>query len=163
MMVFSVSSPPWLLMYSFAGFFKNLILCMTKLRFGFWCCVFLTLQIPLIGLFLYEDFWNMIFWLVLKLEISYTVMISWRIFGFFLETFLKIIFLHGEIFEFPQFFFLPSEFFWCKWQGHNVTQPLLYIQQSVKGMHILASTMCKMITYYFMVAKPWFLIDVTLA
>jgi hypothetical protein len=24
--------PPWMLMYSFEGFFKNLILCMTKLR-----------------------------------------------------------------------------------------------------------------------------------
>ncbi len=47
-------------------------------------------------------FENMIFWLVLKLEISYRVfIISGRILvsfrGFF---FLKIIFLHGEIFEF---------------------------------------------------------------
>jgi len=41
----------------------------------------------------------MIFWLVLKLEISYRVIISWRIL-FFLEDFLKIIFLHSEIFEF---------------------------------------------------------------
>jgi hypothetical protein len=32
-----------------------------------------------IGLFWYENFWKMIFWLVLKLEISYRVMISWRI------------------------------------------------------------------------------------
>jgi hypothetical protein len=32
-----------------------------------------------IGLFWYEDFWKMIFWLVLKLEISYRVMISWMI------------------------------------------------------------------------------------
>jgi hypothetical protein len=31
-------------------------------------------------LFLYEDFWKMIFWVVLKLEISYhRVVISWRI------------------------------------------------------------------------------------
>ncbi len=30
----------------------------------------------IIGLFLYEDFWKMIFWLVLKLEISYRVIIS---------------------------------------------------------------------------------------
>jgi hypothetical protein len=29
-----------------------------------------------IGLFLYEDFWKMIFWLVLKLEITYRVIIS---------------------------------------------------------------------------------------
>ncbi len=40
----------------------------------------------------------MIFWLVLKLDIScYNIL---KDFGFF-EDFLKIIFLHGEIFEFP--------------------------------------------------------------
>jgi hypothetical protein len=43
----------------------------------------------------------MIFWLVLKLEISYRVMISRRILVSFRGFFLKIIFLHGEIFEFP--------------------------------------------------------------
>jgi hypothetical protein len=33
-----------------------------------------------VGLFLYEDFWKMIFWLVLKLEIGYyRVIISWSI------------------------------------------------------------------------------------
>jgi hypothetical protein len=32
-----------------------------------------------LALFLYEDFWKILFWLVLKLEISYRVMISWRI------------------------------------------------------------------------------------
>jgi hypothetical protein len=32
-----------------------------------------------LSLFLYEDFWKMIFWLVLKFEISYKVLISWRI------------------------------------------------------------------------------------
>jgi hypothetical protein len=47
----------------------------------------------------------MIFWLVLKLEISYRVIIARRNFLFLLEDFLKIIFLHVEIFEFPQFFF----------------------------------------------------------
>ncbi len=34
----------------------------------------------IICLFLYEDFWKMIFWLVLKLEISYRVITSWRAF-----------------------------------------------------------------------------------
>jgi hypothetical protein len=44
----------------------------------------------------------MIVWLVLKLEISYyRVMTFQRILVSFLEDFLKIIFLHGEIFEFP--------------------------------------------------------------
>jgi len=47
----------------------------------------------------------MIFLFVLKLEISYRVIISGRILVFLLEDFLKIIFLHGEIFEFPSFFF----------------------------------------------------------
>jgi hypothetical protein len=42
----------------------------------------------------------MIFWLVLKLEISYRDVISLEGFWFLLEDFLKKIFLHGEIFEF---------------------------------------------------------------
>jgi hypothetical protein len=36
-----------------------------------------------VGLSLYEYFWKLIFWLVLKLEISYRVIIAWRSFGFF--------------------------------------------------------------------------------
>jgi hypothetical protein len=43
----------------------------------------------------------MIFWLVLKLEISYRVMILRRILVSFRGFFFKIIFLHGEIFEYP--------------------------------------------------------------
>jgi hypothetical protein len=39
----------------------------------------------------------MIFWLVLKLEISYRVMISRRILVCFRGFFFKIIFLHGEM------------------------------------------------------------------
>jgi hypothetical protein len=42
----------------------------------------------------------MIFWLVLKVEISYTVIIYLEGFWFLLEDFLKIIFWHGEILEF---------------------------------------------------------------
>ncbi len=42
----------------------------------------------------------MIFWLVLKLEIIYRFIISCRILVSF-RGFLKIIFLHDEIFEFP--------------------------------------------------------------
>jgi hypothetical protein len=44
----------------------------------------------------------MIFWLVLKLDLSYRVINILKDFGFFwisiLRIFLKIIFLHGEIF-----------------------------------------------------------------
>ncbi len=41
----------------------------------------------IIVLVLYEDFGKMIFWLVLKLEISYRVMIIRKDFGVFLEDF----------------------------------------------------------------------------
>ncbi len=43
----------------------------------------------------------MIFWLVLKLEINYMVVLYLEGFRFLLEDFLNIIFWHGEIFEFP--------------------------------------------------------------
>jgi hypothetical protein len=43
----------------------------------------------------------MIFWLVLKVEISFKSYNVLMDFGFFWRIFLKIIFLHGEIFEFP--------------------------------------------------------------
>jgi hypothetical protein len=43
----------------------------------------------------------MMFWLVLKLEISYNRVIISEGFWFLLEGFLRNIFLHGEIFEFP--------------------------------------------------------------
>jgi hypothetical protein len=43
----------------------------------------------------------MIIWLVLKLEISYKSYDILKDFGLFKRIFLKIIFLHGEIFEFP--------------------------------------------------------------
>jgi hypothetical protein len=43
----------------------------------------------------------MIFWLVLKLEVSYyRVIIYLEGFWFLLEDYLRIVFLHGEIFEF---------------------------------------------------------------
>jgi hypothetical protein len=42
----------------------------------------------------------MIFWLVLNLEISYRGCNILEGFWFFSEDFLKIIFLHDEIFEF---------------------------------------------------------------
>jgi hypothetical protein len=51
LMVFWVSSPPWMLVYFFAGFFFNLTLCMTKLRVEFWWwSVFLTSRITLLSL-----------------------------------------------------------------------------------------------------------------
>jgi hypothetical protein len=72
------------------------------------------------------------FWLVLKLEISYRVIIiSWRIWVCFLEDFLKIIFWHGEIFEFVfhnSSFALRYILLKSKWQGHTVCDiPLIYL------------------------------------
>jgi hypothetical protein len=45
----------------------------------------------------------MIFWLILKLEICYRVIYLGILkdFWFLVEDLLKIIYLHGEIFEFP--------------------------------------------------------------
>jgi hypothetical protein len=57
-----------------------------------------------------EDFLTMMFLACVETwEIRYRVMISWRILASFLEDFLEedYIFLHGEIFEFLSFFFLP--------------------------------------------------------
>ncbi len=57
--------------------------------------------------------------------------------------FLKITFLHGEIFEIPPFSFRLKILFNVNGKGHSVTHPLLYIvacrhqynlQQSVLGM-----------------------------
>jgi hypothetical protein len=49
-----------------------------------------------------------IFWLVvLKLEISYRINNILKDFGFFCRIVLKIIFLHGETFEFSIILVLP--------------------------------------------------------
>jgi hypothetical protein len=67
----------------------------------------------IIGLFLNEDFWKMIFWLVLKLEISYRVVISWKILvsfrGFFEDYYyyfcmVKYLSFHNSSFSVRYFF-----------------------------------------------------------
>jgi len=45
-----------------------------------------------VGLFLYEDFWNIIVWLVLKFKISYRVIISWMILVSFRGFFWRLYF-----------------------------------------------------------------------
>jgi hypothetical protein len=74
---------------------------------------------------------------VLKLEISYRVMISWRILvsfrGFFFEDF---IFAWGNIWI-SIIFLLPWDTFWCKWQGHSVTHPLVFLESSANYKFIL--------------------------
>jgi hypothetical protein len=70
------------------------------------------------------------FWLVLKLEISYRVMISWRI---LVSCFVNFIFLHVEIFEFPLFFFCLQILFNGNWQGHSVTHPLYLVCYQGEG------------------------------
>jgi hypothetical protein len=60
--------------------------------------------------------WN----LSLVIELSYL-----EGFSFLLEDFWKIVFLHGEIFEFSEFFFCINKLFNVKWQGHTGTHPLV--------------------------------------
>jgi hypothetical protein len=68
----------------------------------------------------------MIFWLVLKLEISYNrVLISWRILVSFRGFFWRECFLHGEIICVPMILLLPYDSFKFKWQGHKCDTPLV--------------------------------------
>jgi hypothetical protein len=79
----------------------------------------------IIGLFLYEDFWKMIFWLVLKLEISYRVIIiSWRILVSLRGFFEDDIFCKWNIWV-SMILLLHCDTFQCKWQGHSMTHPLV--------------------------------------
>ncbi len=76
---------------------------------GFSACIF-----PGWTSFLYEDFWKMTFWLVLKLEISYNrvIIISWRIWvsfrGFFWRfdhfCVVKCLSSHNSSFAFLRYF-----------------------------------------------------------
>jgi hypothetical protein len=70
----------------------------------------------------------MIFWFVLKLEMSYRSYNNiLKDFLFLLEDFLKIIFLHGERFEFPQFFFCLKILFNIIGKGNSVMHPLFLL------------------------------------
>jgi hypothetical protein len=62
-----------LLIYKRLSFSLRRKLCEISTAFGWWW------NPPPSIIVLYEEFWKMIFWLVLKLEISYRVRISWRI------------------------------------------------------------------------------------
>ncbi len=76
---------------------------------------------PVIGLFLCEDFWKMIFWLVLKLGINDRIMISWRSLVSFKAFFFRdYIFAWWNI-GISIILLLPYHIFSCKWQGHNDT------------------------------------------
>ncbi len=76
-----------------------------------------------LGLFLYEEFWKMIFWLMLKLEINYRIIISWKILVSFRGFFEDYIFAWWIIWILIIHLF-PYDI--CKWQGHNVTHPLFF-------------------------------------
>ncbi len=79
----------------------------------------------------------MIFWLVLKLEISYNrVMISWRILVSFRGFFEDYIFAWWNIWV-SIILLLPYDKFKCKWQGHSVTHPLFLLCARV-GAFIIA-------------------------
>jgi hypothetical protein len=86
-------------------------------------------SVIIIGLFLYEDFWKIIFCLVLKLEISYNrvIIISWRIFCLFQRIFFEdYIFAMVKYLNFHNSSLALIYFFLCKWQGHSVTHPLFF-------------------------------------
>jgi hypothetical protein len=65
----------------------------------------------------------MIFWLVLKLEIRYIVMISWRILVSFRGCFEDYIFAWWNIWV-SIILLLHEDILKCKWQGESVTHPL---------------------------------------
>jgi hypothetical protein len=65
----------------------------------------------------------MIFWLVLKLEISYRVKISWRILVCFKGFFWRLYFCRWNIRIFI-ILLLFEDTLWCKLQGHSGTHPL---------------------------------------
>jgi hypothetical protein len=70
----------------------------------------------------------MMFWLVLKLKISYRSYDILKDFGFLVENFFEeYIFLHGEIFEFSSFFVCNKILVYCKWEGDSVTHLLVFI------------------------------------
>jgi hypothetical protein len=72
----------------------------------------------------------MIFWLVLKLEISYyRVLISGRVLVSFRGDFLKIIFLHAKIFEFSLILLFVVRYFFFLMEmakDHKCDTPLVY-------------------------------------
>ncbi len=76
-----------------------------------------------IGLFLYGDFWKMIFWLVLKLEISCRVIISWRI----------LVSFRG--------FFEDYIFAWWNMSFHNSSFAIIYFF-NVNGKATVRHTFC---------------------
>jgi hypothetical protein len=60
----------------------------------------------------------MIFWLVLKLEISYRIIIISRRILVSFRGFFEVFFFHVEIFHNSSF--CLQILFYCKWQGHTV-------------------------------------------
>jgi hypothetical protein len=64
----------------------------------------------IIGLFLYEDFWKLIFWLVLNLEISYKVRISWTVLVSFRGFFWRLYFCMVKYLNFHNFSFALKYF-----------------------------------------------------
>jgi hypothetical protein len=82
----------------------------------------------LIGLFFYEDFWNMIFWLVFKPEISYRVIISWRTFVSFRGCFEDYIFCMVSYLSFHNSS-LALRYFWMLMARAQWDTPLVMISK----------------------------------
>jgi hypothetical protein len=79
--------------------------------------------------FVFKDFWKIISWLVLKLEISYyRVIIYWRILVFFSRGF----FFEDCILTWWKILALKI-LLNCKWQGHHVSHTPCYITLLILG------------------------------
>ncbi len=76
-------------------------------------------------------------WLVLKLEICYRVLISWRILVSFRGFFEDYIFAWWNIWV-SIILHLLWDTFWCKWQGDNVTHPLFCFFYHIKISQTMA-------------------------
>ncbi len=79
-----------------------------------------------------KDFWKMIFWLVfIKLEISYRVMISWRILVYFRGFFWRLYFCMVKYLNF-----------------HNSSFALRYLLFNVNGKATVWHTPCFIVFYF---------------
>ncbi len=74
----------------------------------------------------------MIFWLVLKLEITYRVLMSWSILVSFRGLFEDYSFAWWNILSFHNSSFALRYFLWCKWQDHGVRHLLFCFVYCIK-------------------------------
>jgi len=106
----------------------------------------------------------MIFWLVLKLEISCRVIISWRILVFLEDLFEDHIFCMVKYLSFSIVLGLPYDTFQCKWQGHTGTHPLVFLfchirisKRTISGGLLRSLTMVLRKQWYITIIRSQFI------